>query len=478
MQRRCTALAVAVSVFLSGCSSFTADRGFTPVRQFAEQHLNQNVQWPRTAADRERVQARVTELLATPLTADAAVQIALLNNRALQASFQQLGLAEADRVQAGRWPNPGISLRRAQAGSAYTIEQSITFNLMALVALPLAREVEQRRFAQTQLAVALEVVQLATGTRKAWVRAVAAAQNVVYMEQVQGAAESSAELARSMVKAGNWSTLNQAREQGFYNDAVQGLARARLAQVLAREALTRQLGLSAASAFTLPEQLPDLPDLADFADFADLADPAAKQNASADLTQIESQAMAMRLDLQAVRAASEAQASNLGLTRTTRFINVLEIGPTRVLEGARSDPYRYGYEVRFELPLFDGGGARLAKAEAQYQMTLDQAAASAVNARSEVRAAWQSQRSYYALARQQRDAVLPLRKHIADENLLRYNGMLISVFELIADAREQTTAVIATLDAVRDFWIADVELAEAMGGALPARTTASAGDPK
>ncbi|WP_315631123.1 hypothetical protein, partial [Escherichia coli] len=78
----------------------------------------------------------------------------------------------------------------------------------------------------------------------------------------------------------------------------------------------------------------------------------------------------------------------------------------------------------------------------------------AVQANSRVREQYSAYRTAYDLARHYRDEIVPLRKTIAEENVLRYNGMLIGVFELLADAREQITSVSQAIDAQRDFWLA------------------------
>jgi outer membrane protein TolC len=172
--------------------------------------------------------------------------------------------------------------------------------------------------------------------------------------------------------------------------------------------------------------------------------------------------MSQRLDVQGARQASELTARNLGLTRTTRFINVLELGAKRV--GSNEGPTERGWEVGFELPLFDWSGARVARAEAVYMQSLHRAAETAVNARSEVREAYTGYRSAYDIARHQRDEVVPLSQRIAEENLLRYNGMLIGVFELLADARTQIAVVHGSIQALRDFWIAQADLDMALIG--------------
>ncbi len=438
-------------MLLTGCASFSTDGGFSPISTIARDRLGKDVAWARSDAERDTITRRVSELLAKPLAVDDAVQIALLNNRGLQAAFAELSLSEADLVQAGRLPNPHFSMLRASRPEAgvreFKIEQALTFNIFSLVTMPLRTDVERRRFEQTQRSVGMEMLRLASETRKAYYDAVAAYESTRYAQQVLEAADAGAELARRMAQVGNWSKLQQAREQGFYADAALKRAGAEQGVTTARERLIRLMGLwSTQTAFELPQRLPDLP------------------KSATDLPDVERMAIAQRLDLQNVRAQVDTLAKNLGLTKTTRFINVLEFGPARVLEGTRDSGYKKGYEVSFELPLFDWGGARVARAEALYMQAIDVAAEAAINARSEVRQAYHGYRSSFELARHYRDEIVPIRKRISDENLLRYNGMLIGVFELLADARSQISSVNSYIESLRDFWIAQADLEMALIG--------------
>ena len=459
-------LAVLVSAaVLGGCASFSPDGGFATVERTTKERLGKDVQWARSEADQDRIAERVTELLSKPLSVDDAVQVALLNNRGLQASFQELGINEAELVQAGRLPNPGFSFGRMSKGDEREIERGLHFNLARLIAMPLIGQMEARRFEQTKGMVAMTVLSLAAETRKAYYNALATEETVRYMRQVMQAAEASAELARRMQQVGNFTKLQRAREQVFYADAAQNLARAEQAQRASRERLTRLLGAwGAQTQFTLPERLPDLPK-----DVLDLPD-------------IERTAMAQRLDVQGAKLAAEQTARNLGLTRTTRFVNVLELGLMR--NSSNEAPTQRGWEIGIELPLFDWGGARVAKAEAVYMQTVHRAAETAVNARSEVREAYGAYRSAYDIARHQRDEVVPLNQRIGEENVLRYNGMLIGVFELLADARSQIASVNGSIQALRDFWIAQADLDMALIGkpslaaaAGPAMAAEAAGAP-
>ena len=244
---------------------------------------------------------------------------------------------------------------------------------------------------------------------------------------------------------GNFSKQQRAREQAFYADAALGLLQAEQAARSSRARLIRLLGLwGAQTAFELPARLPDLP-------AAPLPQP-----------EIERAAMAQRLDVLAAKQAAEETAARPGLTRRTRFINVLALGASD--SRAHDAASQRGWDIGLELPLFDRGDARVARAEALYMQRVHQAAEVAINARSQVREAYGAYRTALDAAQHHISELVPLRKLIAEENVLRYNGMLIGLFELLADARLQIGSVISSIDALRDFWIAQADLDQAMVG--------------
>jgi outer membrane protein TolC len=443
--RKVTTLLVG-TVLLAGCASFSEDGGFGTVQRTVKERTGQEALWVRTDEEKGAVRARTREILGRPLTAEDAVQLALLNNPGLQASYAGLGISEADLVQAGQGPNLRLHWLRTKHGNDVAkVEESFSFDLLGVLLMPMRQKMEARRFERVQADIAAEVVRVAMETRKAWVQAVAAAEGERYMQQVREAADAGAELGRRMAAVGNWPKLHQMREQAFYADAAAQLARARHAAAAERERLARLMGLWGEDlAFRLPERLPDLP-----------AEPR-------DGAHLEARAMEQRLDLRAAKRESEWVAESLGLTKATRFVNAVELGRARTKEG--QDSFAYGYVIGVEIPIFDWGTARVARAEATYMQSAHRVAEIAINARSEVREAYETYRSYLDLARHYRDEVVPLRKRISEEVLLRYNGMLTGVFELLADSREQIVAVNAYLAALRDFWIADAELQASLSG--------------
>jgi outer membrane protein TolC len=383
-------------------------------------------------------------MLKQPIGVNDAVRIALLANPGLQATYWEVGIAQSDLAQAGRLPNPSLDFKRTHDSGVVEIERTFTVNLIGALTMPLARRIEARRFEQVKLKVGAGIERHAAETRRAWYEAVAAGQAVEYARQVNQATEASAELSGRMAQAGNASQLDLAREQAFNAEAGAAVVRAQRQALSARETLTRLMGLVGENAaYKLPERLPELP------------------AAPAEPGDVERIALSQRLDVQAAKLDAQATAAALGLTKTTRFINVLDLDYVR--NTGPELPSSRGYELTLDLPLFDWGGARVARAEAIYMQSVNRVAGAAANARSEAREAYAGYRASYELARHYRDDVIPLRKKISHEVLLRYNGMLASTFELLTDAREQAGAVNAYIDALKDFWLAHATLEATLG---------------
>lgn len=439
-----TTLAAVAALTLAGCASFSSDGGFNDVGAMTRERVGVQVQRPGSTPTAENTQ-RVEQLLAAPLTVDAAVEMALLNNRGLQAELAELGIAEAEFVQTGRMRNPGFSFSRLRTGADVEIERSVGFDLAGLLTMPVRTRIAGQRFEFAKLSAAAQSVALAHEARRAYFEAIAASQQVAYLRMAQESAEAGATLAQRMAQVGNTSKLDQSRQQAFYAEITAQLARSQQQALAARERLTRALGLWGPQAqFQLPERLPDLP-----------ATPRETRD-------VETQALNGRLDMLAARRELDSMASSLGLTRGTRFVNVLDAGYHNKSETGA--PRGNGYEVSLEVPLFDWGGARVASAQARYDQAVNRLANVAVSSRSQAREAHAAYRSAYDVARHYRDELVPLRRLISDEVLLRYNGMLVSVFELLADSREQVSVVSAAIEAQRDFWIADTDLNAALTG--------------
>jgi len=436
------------SALLCGCAGISHDHGMQDPASLIKIRTGAGVTVANNDDDMAAIHETVKKLLTQlPLTEDTAVQIALINNRELQATYNELGVAEADLVQAGRLSNPGFSFNHTRGGESAVIDRTLTFNLIDLITAPMASRIEARRFEEVKLQVADAACKVAALTRIAWVEAIAAQQNLDYAKQTSQAADASLDLADRMAKAGNWSALELEREQLFSAQEGGKMASAEAIYTQAREKLTQLLGLSGPDIqYQLPEHMASIP---------------AHLFGAQD---IEALALRDRLDIQAAKLDTSRVAAELGLTKTLRFINVLELGPA--LDTNNGSARAPGYQINVEIPLFDWGQARAEKAESLYMQSAHRLAAQIVNAQSQVRSAYADYQAKYEIARRFQDEIIPLQKKISAENLLRYNGMLISVFDLLADARDQIGIVNANVEALKDFWIADARLQIALGGTI------------
>jgi outer membrane protein TolC len=439
---------VASAMLLAGCTWFSPDAGMGVVATIAQQELKKDVAAIRSPEDAEAAAASVRRLLGRTLTADAAVQIALLNNRGLQAAYDELAIADAERVGQSLPPNPTYSWRRIQVGSALESEMQLVTDIIALATLPARSEIAAERFHQAQLRAAEETLRVANEARRAYYRAVAARELIHFLTESQSAAEAATRLAARLGETGAMNKLDQAREQVFYADLTAQLATARQREASEREALIRAMGLWGVHLdFKLPNALPAVP------------------RRVQTLAGIEVDAVARRVDLQIARIELDVLAKSHGLTQVSRFINILDGGYADKLEKRPDERFLMrGFDVRLQIPIFDFGEVGVRQAEATYMQAVNRLLELAVNARSEARDAYRVYRSTYDIAGHYQREVLPLRKIISDETLLRYNAMLIDVFSLLAEARQRIAATITAIEARRDFWLATVDLKAAVAG--------------
>jgi len=447
------ALAIASALLLSACKSLSPDGGISTVAAVAGEGLNKNVVKISSAGDAALARTEISRLLHSPLSADAAVQIALLNNAGLQAAYNRLGVAEAVAVQASRPPLPSFAYDWVKTSIELDIERQIVASILSLATWPARSKLAGVRFAQAELRAAEETLRLAAETRRAYIRAVAAKQILAALDVVKASAESSASLSESLTETGAVSKLDNARRQVFATELEAQVTGARQQASAAEERLTRLLGLWGTDlAELLPNQLPPLPGHA------------------RSLGAVEQQAMDRRVDLALARLETEALARSFGLTRSTRLINVLDASGISKTQKDKGEPSADGggYNIEFEVPLYDFGRAKVREAEQRYFEALNLLREKAINARSEAREAFGTYKATYAIASKFEREVLPLRDTISAETELQFNAMQVDAFALLEAARAKAQAKVASIEAKRNFWLASTDLGVAVlgGGGL------------
>lgn len=446
---RLTAVAVVAAV-LAGCASVGIDEAVQDTNSSAQQFTGGKLELSRTQEQRERRAALSQELLAKPLSQANAVQLALTNSPSVQALIAQSWGDIAVANQFSRLPNPIFTFERMRLNSELEIGRLLSFGLVDLILLPQRLSISASQINRAKVQLTGAVVDQVTQVRQAWVRAVAAQQLQQYAQQVNKSAQASAELARRMQLIGNFSKLQRARQQVFYADATTQLASAQHAATAAREELVRALGLNdeQAAQLALPERLPDLP------------------KAPREAKEVAATATEQRLDVQLARAQLDVAGKSQGVNLLPTFIDV-DVGGRRdtVFDNAQgTNSTRRGFELDIRLPLFDWGTAQRDALNAQSLAAANRYDATVRGASSQLREGYSAYRTAFDIARHYRDEIVPLRQVMADENVLRYNGMLIGVFELLADARDQVSSVTNAINAEQQFWLADAALAASVMG--------------
>ncbi len=439
-----------LAIGISGCAATAIEQNGAFIDHYAKQNIGAAATWHKNSRDRAAARELADRLLEQPLAADDAVRLALALSPAFQVMMADTAAASAAATQSARLSNPIFTferlVRRESGGVDLDIGRMLSVSLLELIYLPSRRETAASLQTQARLRGAASVVETATNTRRAWVNAVATQQSLVYSEQVMEAAEASAELAKRMYQVGNFSKLQRARQQVFYADAVTQLAKAKQSAVASREALIRTLGLDSvlAEKLKLPARLPDLP-------------------AQPKLEGVVAQrAISQRLDVQMAATELGMLASKYGYTKATSYVNAFHLAGVRNSETGK--PPQRGYELELAIPLFDWGDATRGEAHAQYMAATQRVIQTGIDAESGIREQYAAWRTAYDLSLHHRNEIVPLRKAIAEEVLLKYNGMLLGVFDLLADTRAQISSVIQAIDAERDFWLADAALQAAMLG--------------
>lgn len=446
-----------VPVLFAGCATVPPDDTLaTTRRHLGEQQAALTLQ--RDEDQRAQAARAADALLAQPLDADAAQRLALLQSPALQALLAEAWAADIAGAAAARPADLRLTWERMVHGGEVELTRSLGLGLTDLLLWPARARAADRHGDTRRLALAQQVLAHGQAVRQQWLRAVAARELLGYHTQVREAADASAELARRMQSAGNFNRLRRAREQAFQADAVARLAQAVQAEVAEREALVRLLGLDSAQAqrLRLPERLHALP-----------AQPR-------DAAEVTGAASAQRIDLALARRALDARLADD--TAGGGLASVVDVEATLIRSRA-GDGRARGTELELRLPVLDAGAARRAGLDARQLVAFNRLEQAQREAGSLLRERYAGYRSAFDLAQQALGTLLPLRQTIADEMLLNYNGMLVGVFELLAEARAQVGAVITSIEAQRDFWLADAALQAAIQGVPAAAPKLAGGSP-
>ena len=432
--------------------------GFANVSNQTSASIGKRTAFAQTQAENVVLKKQVHGMVhRKTISADTAVQVALLNNKGLQASYANVGLSAADAWQQSTPENPVVSIGilgigAAELGLYRAIEGMFATNILDAKTRKQRVAFADINFRSAQLGAVNDTLTLANQTRQAWINAVSAFEAASYLKRAKATSDAGSELASKLGETGALNKAGQAREHAFNAELAGQLAKARLNATRAKEDLTKLMGLWGTEVdYYVPDALPALP------------------RSVGRITNIEGKALRNRLDLQVAKLGLEAQAAAFGLTDQTQLLTDLEIiagfEAEREADGGETETETTPQiELEFAIPIYDTGKARMRKAELMYLQAANVLAEKAVNVRSEARGAEVSYHASYKIARHYRDVLVPLRKTVEEEGLLSYNGMITNTFELLTDVREKLGASLEAANAKREFFMAQADLTAAIYG--------------
>ena len=455
--RAVISVVLGVSV-LGGCATVQREARFPEVQSAVADRLGQKVEWNREGKEDERAQKALRTLLQHELSAEAAVQVALLNNRRLQARFENLGIAQADLVEAGLLDNPVLGAGALFQNAGTEIDLDIVQNFLGIFTLSARRKIGRAAAERVTFDVSGDVLDLAAQVQAQYFRVVGDAEALGLARQVVTSTAAAAELAQRQYAAGNLSKREQSLQQAFYAQNLLEVAQAEAQLDADREKLTRLMGLwGADTGWKIPDRLPQVP--------ATLP----------TLDQLEKLAISRRLDLAAAKKEAQGLIHAVKLARDFRWLAPLGIGVQfkRDAGGEKS----YGPRIELGLPIFNQGQTQIARLESERKRAEENVAALAVDIRSEARENRGRVMATAQAVKHYQSALLPLQQTIVAETLKFYNGMLIGVYDLLLASQSQIQTGRQYIAANRDFWLAWTELERVVGGRITLPKAAGAAEP-
>lgn len=450
---RRTGAALLLASLASACS-VTHEAGVNDIQRRVHARTGQAVHWLQDAGHNQRVHDAIHKMLERPLTLPAAEKIALLHDRRLQATFERLGIAQADLFQAGLIANPhlGIGVLLPTTGSLTpAVGGDFGFDFLSIITLAARKRLAEAELEEVSLDVAHTIVGAVFDVRVAYFRLQAARQLADVNQSIASQAQASLDAALALHEAGNIDELQLAQEQAIYEEMRLALLDSQADVVTERENLNRLMGLWGhdAARWRLTAGLAGIP------------------RDEAGLDQLATLAIAQRLDLAALKKRSKKLAAALRTAGDFAWLQAFEAGVG--VEREIGHAVTIGPTARVALPIFDQGQGRTARLRAALRRSYHDVTAAAVDIRAEVRSLRNDVVRHRRKSVHYRDVVIPLRERVV-KLAMRPHGddsMLVGTFELLQNKRREAEARREYLVEVRDYWIARTELTRAVGGRLP-----------
>ncbi|MCX6074973.1 MAG: TolC family protein [Campylobacterales bacterium] len=401
--------------------------------------------WIKTPKEADEAQTRVNTLLKEPLSEENTVRITLINNRALQQTYEQIGIAQSDLVQAGLMSNPLLGYSVGRGGGVSTSGVTLELSFLDLLWIPLRKELGGLALEETKFRVGDEVLRSVRDARKCYIDARVAQEAVHLNGEVLKSYEVSLQLAIRQYTAGNLSKRDYFKIQNDYAHARLESIRLHRDDATAREALNKMMGVYAEqTSYTLSHE------------------PLRLSSTFPKSDALEQMAIANRLDIAAAMKSVEYAAKEAGYTKNTRLLSevTLEGGSEKSSDAARFNTIG----LKIPIPLFDMGQGRLSRTQAYYNQSVQRLYEMAVNVRSQTREAYAASRYAYDSADEYHTNIVKINQNIMEETQRYYNGMLDGIYELLTDQRRYSEVKIQEVMAIGEYQKLQADLMYTIGG--------------
>ena len=447
MVAKTTTASIIALILFSGCSTISQNEAFDSLNQLTSEQGIKNLQWIKTLQEAQRVEQSVQELLSQPLTQENALRIMLINNRALQQTYEEIGIAQSELVEAGLMRNPllGYSIGRSNGITTSTLSVEVAF--LDLLWIPLRRELGGLALEEAMLSVGDTVLRSARDTKKLYIDARVAEEKVLLSRSILKSYEASFQLAIRQYTAGNLSKRDMLKIQDAYQHERIELMKLERENASAREALNTALGLYGKQThYTLSTEMLKPSD-----------------NVIAE-TGLEKRAISNRLDMRSAIKSVDYAATQAGYSENTRLLDEVELSVES--EKTTGEKRFNTFGIKLPIPLFDFGQGRVSKSQAIYNQSVHRLYERAVTIRSEVREGYARYRYSYDIAKETDEVIVKTNQQILEETQLFYNGMLDGIYELLEDQRRYSESKMEALDALGDYQKAHADLEYTIGGKL------------
>lgn len=434
-------------VLFAGCSTISQEEAFDSLKQNTSKQEGKNLQWIKTPQEAANIHETVQVLLSQPLTQENALRIMLINNRGLQQTYENIGIAQSELVEAGLMRNPllGYSIGHSNGMTKSTLSVEVAF--LDLLWIPLRRELGGLALEESILSVGDSVLRSARDTKKSYIDARLAEEKVLLYRSILKSHESTFQLAIRQYTAGNLSKRNMLKIQDSYERARIELIKLERENATAREALNKFLGLYGEQThYTLS------------------AEPLKQIEPTISESGLEKRAIADRLDMRSAMKSVDFAAKQAGYSENTRFVD--DVGLSVESEKATDQSRLNTFGIKIPIPIFDFGQGRVSKSHSLYNQSVHHLYETAVNIRSEVREGYAQLRYTYDIARSYDEVIVKTNQQILEETQLFYNGMLDGIYELLEDQRRAEEAKMEALDALGTYQKAQADLEYTIGGKL------------